>query len=436
MRILHVTQRYLPAIGGSELHLAELSRRLAADGHDVTVATTDALDFELIWDARARRIDEPSAIIDGVRVLRFPMRHLPVSHISYPAMRRLLWLLTRPTWTPLRWATQLAQFTPWAPDLLAWLHHTDEKFDLVAGMMIVFEPLLAAAQEYAHRRGCPFVVYPLTHLGAGPKPGSDATSRFYTMRHQINIVVNSDHLIANNADEATFYQDHGMLPERTTVVGPGVELADLAGGNGAHFRQQHGLTDPVVGVISAMAYDKGVVHVVEAVRSLWQEGCAVQLVLAGAVLTQFQHYLDTLPPPDRRRILVLGAIDHQTKLDLLDAIDMLALPSRTDSFGIVYLEAWAYGKPVIGARAWGVKTVIDEGEDGLLAPFGDIIALADAIRTLAADPELRRTMGERGRSKVASQHTWAHKYPLVSQLYTRLVEERNAAVNKEGNTPW
>ncbi len=427
MRILHVTQRYLPAIGGSELHLAELSTRLAADGHAVTVVTTDALDFELFWNAGARRITETESLIDGVRVLRFPVRHLPAPQLAYPAMRRLLWLLTRSAITPLNWVQWLARFTPWTPELYDWLANTSEEFDLVAGMTIVFEPLLDAAQRYARRHHRPFVIYPLTHLGVGPTPGNDAISRFYTMRHQVDIVTHSDFLIANSADEADFYRARGLASSHIAVVGPGVELARLAGGNGARLRAQYALTGVVVGVLSALAYDKGVVHVVEAVRALWRSGFAVQLVLAGTILQPFEHYLNTLPASDRNRILVLGAVDHQTKLDLLDAIDILALPSRTDSFGIVYLEAWTYGKPVIGAQAWGVKTVIDAGRDGLLAPFGDIDALAAAIRTLAEDPELRRTLGEAGRRKVHSQHTWDHKYPRVRQIYTQLCQEASHA---------
>ena len=146
MRILHVTQRYLPAIGGSELHLAELSARFAADGHAVTVVTTDALDFELFWNTRARRIAEPESVIDGVRALRFPVRHLPVPQLAYPIVRRLLWLLTRSSTTPLSWVNHLARFTPWTPELLTWLANTPEDFDLVAGMTIVFEPLLVNTQ--------------------------------------------------------------------------------------------------------------------------------------------------------------------------------------------------------------------------------------------------------------------------------------------------
>jgi glycosyltransferase involved in cell wall biosynthesis len=77
---------------------------------------------------------------------------------------------------------------------------------------------------------------------------------------------------------------------------------------------------------------------------------------------------------------------------------------------------------VIGAQAWGVKTVIDDGQDGLLVPFGDVSALVDAIRTLAENPELRLSMGERGRRKVVAHHTWGHKYSRVRQIYARLVE--------------
>jgi glycosyltransferase involved in cell wall biosynthesis len=334
-------------------------------------------------------------------------------------MRRLLWLLAKMPWPPAAWLQQLARFTPWTPELFTWLAQTTETFDVVAGMTIVFEPLILAAQHFARQRGMPFVIYPLTHLGVGPAPGNDAVSRFYTMRHQVDLVLNSAFLIAINEDEADFYRARGLAPDRTLVAGPGIELAELAGGDGARL--------PVVGVLSAMAYDKGTVHVVEAVRALWRQGCAVDLVLAGAVLTQFQQYLDTLPADERSRIVLLGPVDHQTKLDLLAAIDMLALPSRTDSFGIVFLEAWAYGKPVIAAEAWGVRTVINAGQDGLLVPFGDVEALARAIRMLAADAALRRRLGETGRAKVQRQHTWQHKYPRIQQVYARLSQEGSRA---------
>ncbi|MFN8515884.1 MAG: glycosyltransferase [Chloroflexia bacterium] len=59
---------------------------------------------------------------------------------------------------------------------------------------------------------------------------------------------------------------------------------------------------------------------------------------------------------------------------MLAAASIFALPSRTDSFGITFLEAWCNGVPVIGARAGSIPDVIDDGEDELLVPFGDVPA--------------------------------------------------------------
>jgi glycogen(starch) synthase len=158
------------------------------------------------------------------------------------------------------------------------------------------------------------------------------------------------------------------------------------------------------------------------VRHLWRAGRQVELALAGAVLTPFRHYLDRLPPQDRGRIRVLGSIDESEKRDLLAACDMLVMPSRTDSFGIVYLEAWLHRKPVIGARAWGTSDVIEEGRDGLLVPFGDAPALAKAIAYLLEHPALRAEMGARGEHKVYRFHQWKFKHAALRDLYGRLVD--------------
>jgi glycosyltransferase involved in cell wall biosynthesis len=171
-------------------------------------------------------------------------------------------------------------------------------------------------------------------------------------------------------------------------------------------------------------YDKGTVHVVEAVRSLWRQGCQVELVLAGAAMKGFLDFLSQLPRADRERIHLLGSVSDQEKRDLLAATDIFAMPSRTDSFGIAYLEAWLYGKPVIGAQTWGVMDVIQDGVDGLLVPFGDVDRLATALAELLDDPERRRSMGEAGRAKVYAEHTWEKKFPTIESLYLRLAEGR------------
>jgi glycosyltransferase involved in cell wall biosynthesis len=171
-----------------------------------------------------------------------------------------------------------------------------------------------------------------------------------------------------------------------------------------------------------MSFDKGTVHTVEAVRRLWAAGGSLELVLIGAVMAPFKSYLRKLPPADRARIRLLGPVDDTVKRDALAAATMLAMPSRTDSFGIVFLEAWLYALPVIGARTWGVMDLVQDGEDGVLVPFGDVAELSGAIRYLIDHPEAAAAMGERGRQKVYAQHTWEHKCQVVADAYRQLVE--------------
>lgn len=422
MNILHIVQRYWPAGGGAETHMGEISAHLAAQGHAVTVATTDARDFELFWTPGRRRVPEPEGEHEGVRILRFPVRHVPLSPLAYPAIRRLLWLLSWVRPVPVSVLARLARVTPWVPGLWRWLATTDAAFDLVAGMTICFEPLLAAGLRFARRRGVPFVAYPLTHLGAGPAPAEDALSRFYTMRHQVALVTQSDALVAQTPAERDFYCARGLPAERAVVAGPGVHPDAIVGGDGVRFRERHSIPEAVTLVVSlaSMSYDKGTVHLVEAVRRLWREGRSVELALAGTVLSPFRRFLGRLPKADRARLRVLGRVSEAEKRDLLAAADVFAMPSRTDSFGIVYLEAWLYRTPVVGARTWGVRDVIADGEDGLLVPFGDVPALAGALTTLIDAPDLRAAMGARGERKVRARYTWDVKHALVHRLYRRL----------------
>ena len=421
MRILHLVQRYYPARGGAELHLQTISDYLVAAGHEVTVATSDALDFELFWDPGRRRVETLSGSRHGVRIKRFPVRHLPLSQLAYPGMRRLLWLLSRIRPVPESLLLRLAGYTPWAPDLWRWASVQEQPFDLVGAMTIVFEPFVAAGLKIARGQGIPFACYPLTHLGAGAKPAGDALSRFYTMRHQVGLVAASDAVVAQTPAEKSFYVDNGIAPEKIATVGPGVTPEDVIGGDGERFRREHGIEGPLVLAIGAMSADKGTVQTVEAVRQLWQAGRQLDLVLIGSELAPFQSYLSGLPAADRRRLHVLGPVDDGVKRDALATTTVFSMPSRTDSFGISYLEAWLYGRPVIAARTWGVMDLVDEGQDGLLVPFGDAPALAEAIAHLLDDPDEADRMGENGRRKVYAGHTWDRKCQVIEQLYSQLV---------------
>jgi glycogen(starch) synthase len=123
-------------------------------------------------------------------------------------------------------------------------------------------------------------------------------------------------------------------------------------------------------------------------------------------MSDFEEYFSAQPQHVRERTHFLGHTGEQTKKNAFAACDVFVMASSADSFGTVYLEAWLYGKPVVGADAGGVPDVVSHGRDGLLVTYGRPRELADNINSLLSDAELRRTMGESGRRKVLDEYTW------------------------------
>ena len=83
MRIAWFTHRYYPCVGGAENYGRAMVRRFVAAGHDVQVLTSDAHDLWYFTDRRRRRVDEPrESRVDGARVHRFPVRHLPLQRYA------------------------------------------------------------------------------------------------------------------------------------------------------------------------------------------------------------------------------------------------------------------------------------------------------------------------------------------------------------------
>lgn len=86
--------------------------------------------------------------------------------------------------------------------------------------------------------------------------------------------------------------------------------------------------------------------------------------------------------------------------------DLFALPSGGEGFGLVFLEAMAHGRPVIGGAHGGTPDVVDDGETGLLVQHGDIAQLARAVESFLTDPAAAGAMGARGRRRVQEMYTF------------------------------
>jgi glycosyltransferase involved in cell wall biosynthesis len=418
MHFLHVVQLYYPVATGAGRYFAEIGERLAREGHRVTVLATDAYDLEYFWDGARRRVETREETHNGVRIVRAAVRRAPGPPIVYPILRRLMTEISRIRGTePL--LRRLATVTPRLPELRDFFRHSArEPFDLVHAGNITLDFAVLPAFAFARQNQIPFVCTPFVHLGV---PGDSSLARYYTMRHQIDLLRRGDRVITMTSIEAEALAARGVPRARLRPIGVGVDPDEIAGGDAARFRATHDIAGPLVLYVGALARDKGAVHTVEALRRLWAAGSDATLALIGAPLVHFTQFYEALPADAKARIRLLPYAPDTVKRDALAAAEVFAMPSRTDSFGIAYLEAWCYGVPVVGARAGGVPDVIDDGRDGLLAPFGDTEAIAGAIGRLLGDRALARRLGEAGRAKVLRQLTWDHIYARVREVYAELL---------------
>jgi phosphatidylinositol alpha-1,6-mannosyltransferase len=126
----------------------------------------------------------------------------------------------------------------------------------------------------------------------------------------------------------------------------------------------------------------------------------------------------------------LGAVSDEQRNLWLRRAHLLAMPSRLpaggfagEGFGIVYLEAGAYGKPVVAGNVGGALDAVRDGETGLLVEPTDPLLVADAITRLLLDSELARRLGEAGR-RHALAHTWPEVVGRVERVLQAQLEGR------------
>jgi phosphatidylinositol alpha-1,6-mannosyltransferase len=145
---------------------------------------------------------------------------------------------------------------------------------------------------------------------------------------------------------------------------------------------------------------KGMDTLITALPRLLTEWPDVQLVAVGE--GDDQGWLEQIA--DGRGVLrhvhFLSGLTYPQIVACYQACEIFALPSRGEGFGLVYLEAMACGKPVIGGAHGGAPEVIDDGKTGYLVQHGDAGQLATSLETLLADPALGHEMGARGRERV------------------------------------
>ncbi len=401
MKIAFVVPRAFPYRGGQENYVLRLSQELHRHGHEVVIFTTNALDLESFWLPGFRTLPVGSEEINGVRIHRFP--------ISYNKwIRRAGRLLaclgnwkqrarySRPGFHVKGLSTALRRFQP----------------HVIHIGPLPYTRLMYEGLREGLRCGARVIATPCVHFG---QEENTEVARHYTRGFQMHVLNSCHAVLAMTHMERRRLAEAGVDERKISTTAQGVDMAEVTGGNRQAWRQKWNITGPLVLHLGTKAQDKGTIAVLEAMKMLWGKGSEASLVLAGSSTSGFERYLAA--QPNLPRLVNLAPVDESEKRDLFAAADVLVHPSRVESLGIVYLEAWANAKPVIAADTPASRAVIAIGEDGVLVPFGDISKLAQTLQDLLNNSLERERMGSAGQRKVKAHYTWDAVLPNIVKVF-------------------
>lgn len=412
MRVAQFVHRYPPAVGGAEAWVQRLSRGLAARGDAVTVWTTTAIDLEAMWRRGFCEHPLEETLEDGVRVRRYRLS------MRFPGRK---FLLKAATLFPHR-PTQLRMIPSSPQSRRMWraARYAVDDVDIVHAIAFPYGGILASAWALARRLRKPLVVTPFLHLG-DPNNRHDRMRRAYTIPPLRWLLREADHVLVQTPTEHQAVTDLGVPGSRITIQGLGVASADCTGGDRAKARTKWNIPHAafVVGHLANQSVEKGTVDLLTAFQQLAHDRPDMHLLLAGSRMPNFLAVERTLPATPQ--VHQLGPISDAEKRDFFAACDVFCMPSRSDSFGLVFLEAWANRLPVVGYRAGGVADLIRHREDGLLVDCGNVDQLGGALIDVMTHPERRAKWGETGHARLEPEFQWGDKIDTVRDVFQELV---------------
>lgn len=412
MKILHVVQGYTPAIGGTERLMQKISENLVArHGDEVAVYTTNAYNCELFWRRDQPQLPVGTEIINGVTVRRFPVFN------RFNEVRRLLAGGSYKLGLPFNDWLRALYNGPLIPQMTGEIARFGA--DIVAGSSF---PLLHMHYVLwgARRAQTPSVFFGGIHT-------ADAFG--FERRMIYSAIRQAKAYIAYTDFERDFLvQEKGVPAQQISVAGVGVDMEPFAEGDGRSIRQRFGWDDaaPVIAYIGQQVPHKGVDMIMAAMPDIWQQWPEACLLIAGSTSTYtavIEKWASDLPPHLRPHVGLINNFAEPEKPAIFQASDMVLYPSAHESFGIVFLEAWAAHKPVIGVNIGAIPSVISDGQDGLLITHRSVTELKTAITTLLTQPEFRQTLGAAGYKKVINNYTWdivTDKFRAVYQKASHL----------------
>ena len=238
------------------------------------------------------------------------------------------------------------------------------------------------------------------------------------------VIEGSDCVMASTPSEAQeLLEFYGADPNRLCTSPPGVDHRLFRPGSKARARQRLGLGEgPVVLYVGRIQPLKGVDVAVEAMAAIVARHKDSTLMVVGgpsgprglAEMTALRRRAVDLGLAGKIRFV--GPVPHGLVAEMYRAADVVMVPSRSESFGLVAAEAQACGTPVVATRIGGLTDVVDDGASGFLIDGWDPVHHAEAVLRFLDNPELAAKMGAAA-VRWSKRFSWDATFRRYIELY-------------------
>ena len=381
LKILMISDVFLPRINGVSTSILTFRKELQALGHEVLLLApeypADYPDDDLLW--------------------RIPSRYLPIDPedrlMRYQSIIELY-----------------PRLCDWQPQLI----HIHTPFVAhYAGIKLASLLDIPSVETY-HTF---FEEYLFHYVRFLPKVLLRWLARHYS-RSQCREV---DHLIVpSKAMLEALRAYHIHTP--ATVLPTGIDLDKFSGGEAQRFFQLQSIEPqrPTLVYVGRVAYEKNIDFLLHVVKQLKQQYADILLIVAGEgpAEKKLQHLGTQLGLEHNLHFLGYSE-NHQDLMDCYSAADVFVFASRTETQGLVILEAMALGVPVVALAIMGTKDILKPGQGALIAE-DNVPSFAKQVHSLLQQPEQRRALGQSAKDYVQEWQAGVMAERMV-QVYETLV---------------
>ena len=395
--------------------------------YDIQVYTSAAIDFKALRESSGRIIKSGERYYDNVnnlKITRFPVKY----NVSQD--EKLSLIKKEASYEGLELSDEcLIEYLrngPFLENLLKKMAPpTKISFDLVhTSFFPYFNTILTLMLGKLTNK--PTVCTPFFHF-SNPR---------YQNQHLVEALKKFDKIIAcTHLEKKVLIELLGIQEEKIKVISMGVDykkfiLPRKLTPKRFNFKQKYFKPNEknhrMILFCGYKNYEKGAISILKAIPYILKKFRKVYFVFIGPSTIAFNRELSKIQKAIHPRVINLtpdnltGYYDVK-KIAAFNETDVFLMPSRSDAYGIAFLEAWASGKPVIGANIGATPEVIRDKIDGLLVEFDDYIDIADKVVSLLKKKRLSKNLGLEGRNKVQESLSWDIIAKKTHDTYQELI---------------